>query len=46
MPTFNFKNHTTGEEFEEFFTSNDAKYEWMESHPNEITQLPSTFAIS
>ena len=46
MPTFNFKNHTTGEEFEEFFTSNDAKYEWMESHPNKITQLPSTFAIS
>ena len=31
MPTFNFKNHDTGEEFEEFFTSNNAKYEWLET---------------
>ena len=45
MPTFNFKNHDTGEEFEEFFTSNNAKYEWLETQPN-ITQLPSMFSIN
>lgn len=45
MPTFTFKNHDTGEEFEEFFTSNNMKYEWLEKNKN-ISQLPSTFAIS
>ena len=45
MPTFTFKNHDTGEEFDEFFTSNNQKMEWLQDNPS-ITQLPSTFAIS
>ena len=45
MPTFTFKNHKTGEVWDEFFTSNDMKYEWLEKNKN-ISQLPSTFAIS
>ncbi len=45
MPTFTFKNHDTGEVWDEFFTSNNMKYEWLEKNKN-ISQLPSTFAIS
>tara|TARA_B110000483_G_C18173538_1_gene534149 strand:- start:1887 stop:2201 length:315 start_codon:yes stop_codon:yes gene_type:complete len=45
MPTFRFKNEETGEEFDEFFTTNNAKHEMLSEHPN-IRQLPSMFSIS
>ena len=45
MPTFSFKNNDTGEEFDEFFTSNNQKVEWLQTNPN-ITQLPSMFSIN
>jgi hypothetical protein len=44
MPTFKFRNTETGEEWDEFFTSNDAKYEALEKNPH-IKQMPSSFSI-
>jgi hypothetical protein len=45
MPTFRFKNENTGEEYDEFFTSNNAKYEMLEKNSH-IKQLPTVFGIS
>ena len=44
MPTYNFKNTKTGEEWEEFFTMN-GKDLFLEQNPD-IVQLPSLFAMS
>jgi len=44
MPTFKFRNTETGEEWDEFFTSNTAKYEALEKNPH-IQQVPTTFGI-
>ena len=43
MPSYNFKNTETGEEFEEFFTiANREKF--LEQNPH-IQQLPSMFSM-
>ena len=44
MPTYNFKNNETGEEFEEFFHIADRE-EYLKNNPH-IQQLPSLFAMS
>ena len=44
MPTYNFKNDKTGEEWEEFFTIS-GREEFLEQNPH-IHQLPSLFALS
>ena len=44
MPTYNFKNTKTGEEWEEFFTLS-GKDLFLEQNPD-IKQTPSTFSIS
>ena len=44
MPTYNFKNNDTGEEFEEFFTIS-GREEYLKDNPH-IQQLPSLFAMS
>ena len=44
MPTYNFKNTKTGEEWEEFFTLS-GKDLFLEHNPD-IKQTPSTFSIS
>lgn len=44
MPTFKFRNTETGEEWDEFFTSNAAKYEALEKNPH-VQQVPTTFGI-
>ena len=44
MPTYNFKNTKTGEEWEEFFTLS-GKDLFLEQNPD-IVQLPSLFAMS
>ena len=41
MPTYNFKNNETGEEWEEFFTMS-GKDSFLEQNPN-VVQLPSLF---
>lgn len=43
MPTFNFINTETGENFEDFLT-NSKKEELLSKNPH-IKQVPSTFAI-
>tara|TARA_E500000318_G_scaffold106854_1_gene115325 strand:- start:392 stop:691 length:300 start_codon:yes stop_codon:yes gene_type:complete len=43
MPTYNFKNNDTGEEWEEFFTIS-GKEEFLEQNDH-IVQLPSSFQI-
>ena len=43
MPTYNFKNNDTGEEWEEFFTISD-KEEFLKENDH-ITQLPSLISI-
>ena len=43
MPTYNFKNNETGEEWEEFFTIS-GKEEFLEQNPH-IHQLPSLFSM-
>jgi len=44
MPTYNFKNNETGEEFEEFFHISDRE-KYLKDNPH-IQQLPSLFAMS
>ena len=44
MPTYNFKNNKTGEEWEEFFTMN-SKDSFLEQNPD-VVQLPSLFSMS
>ena len=44
MPTYNFKDTKTGQEFEEFFTMN-GKDLFLEQNPD-IVQLPSLFSMS
>ena len=44
MPTYNFRNNETGEEWEESFTMN-GKDLFLEQNPD-IVQLPSLFAMS
>ena len=44
MPTYNFKNNKTGEEWEEFFTMN-GKDSFLEQNPD-VVQLPSLFSMS
>tara|TARA_B100000609_G_C16909424_1_gene278643 strand:- start:278 stop:574 length:297 start_codon:yes stop_codon:yes gene_type:complete len=44
MPTYNFRNNETGEEWEEFFTMS-GKDSFLEQNPD-IVQLPSLFAMS
>ena len=44
MPTYNFVNTETGEEYEEFFTSFSAKDTFLAENPH-IKQLPSSFGI-
>ena len=44
MPTYNFKNTKTGEEWEEFFTLS-GKDLFLEQNPH-IKQTPSMFSIS
>ena len=44
MPTFRFRDKETGEEWDEFFTSNATKYEALEKNPH-IEQVPTTFGI-
>ena len=44
MPTYNFKNTKTGEEWEEFFTLS-GKDLFLEQNPD-IKQTPSIFSIS
>ena len=41
MPTYNFKNNKTGEEWEEFFTIS-GKEEFLKNNPD-ISQTPSMF---
>ena len=43
MPTYNFKNNKTGEEWEEFFTIS-GKEEFLEQNSH-IQQLPSIISI-
>ena len=43
MPTYNFKNNETGEEWEEFFTIS-GKEEFLEQNSH-IQQLPSIISI-
>tara|TARA_B100000282_G_scaffold29657_1_gene19187 strand:- start:91 stop:384 length:294 start_codon:yes stop_codon:yes gene_type:complete len=43
MPTYNFKNTETGEEWEEFFTLS-GREEFLEQNPH-IHQLPSLFSM-
>ena len=42
MPTYNFRNNETGEEWEEFFTMN-GKDSFLEQNPD-VVQLPSLFS--
>ena len=44
MPTYNFKNTETGEEWEEFFTIS-GKEEFLKENDH-IQQLPSLFSMS
>ena len=44
MPTYNFKNNKTGEEWEEFFTMN-GKDSFLEQNPD-VVQLQSLFSMS
>ena len=44
MPTYKFKNMTTGEEFEEFFTIS-GREEFLKDNPH-IQQTPSMFGIA
>ena len=44
MPTYNFKNNETGEEWEEFFTIS-GKEEFLEQNSH-IQQLPSIISLS
>ena len=44
MPTYNFRNNETGEEWEEFFTLS-GKDLFLEQNPD-IKQTPSMFSIS
>ena len=44
MPTYNFKNTKTGEEWEEFFTLS-GKDLFLEQNPD-VVQLPSLFSMS
>ena len=44
MPTYNFKDTKTGQEFEEFFTMN-GKDLFLKQNPD-IVQLPSLFSMS
>ena len=44
MPTYNFKNTETGEEWEEFF-SISGKEEFLKENDH-IQQLPSLFSMS
>ena len=44
MPTYNFKDTKTGQEFEEFFTMN-GKDTFLKQNPD-IVQLPSLFSMS
>ena len=44
MPTYNFKNTKTGEEWEEFFTMS-GKDLFLEQNPD-VVQLPSLFSMS
>tara|TARA_Y100000114_G_scaffold107366_1_gene100698 strand:+ start:670 stop:966 length:297 start_codon:yes stop_codon:yes gene_type:complete len=44
MPTYNFKNNKTGEEWEEFFTMN-GKDSFLKQNPD-VVQLPSLFSMS
>ena len=44
MPTYNFKNTKTGEEWEEFFTLS-GKDLFLEQNPD-VKQTPSMFSIS
>jgi hypothetical protein len=44
MPTYNFKNTKTGEEWIEFFTMN-GKDSFLEQNPD-VVQLPSLFSMS
>ena len=44
MPTYNFRNNETGEEWEEFFTMS-GKDSFLEQNPD-IKQTPSMFSIS
>ena len=44
MPTYNFKNTKTGEEWEEFFTLS-GKDLFLEQNPD-VKQTPSIFSIS
>ena len=44
MPTYNFKNNKTGEEFEEFFTI-AGREDYLKDNPH-IQQLPSLISIS
>ena len=44
MPTYNFKDTKTGQEFEEFFTMN-GKDLFLKQNPD-IVQLPSLFSMA
>ena len=44
MPTYNFKNTETGEEWEELFSMSERE-KFLEQNPH-IQQLPSLFAMS
>ena len=44
MPTYNFKDTKTGQEFEEFFTMN-GKDLFLKQNPDSV-QLPSLFSMS
>ena len=44
MPSYNFKNNETGEEFTEFLTL-DEREKFLEQNPH-IHQLPSWFAMT
>ena len=44
MPTYNFKNTDTGEEFEEIMSMSERE-KFLEQNPH-IKQLPSLFAMS
>ena len=45
MPTYNFYNETTEEDFEDFFTTSSSKDEFLEQNSH-IRQTPSLFAYT
>ena len=44
MPTYKFRNNQTGEEWDEFFTSSNAKDELLKEYPH-VQQVPTSFGI-